>query len=451
VRIHLFLLFAVPAWMIGSCVLPGTTVRAQQVRARIPSNTAPLTDPAPMGGAYGTTAPNTLSNPYGASPVMGGSATNLTPLGTGGNSLAGVSLGQPVFDPYAASPGFQTQAPSIFGGPAPPPTTPPGFIGEPPLYAPPPSQTPSFGGGGFQSSPPALFPNGFSSQGGFVGGSGTFAGAPVQLISGPRIRHGWLTGGDGLDLQSHDTDLSLVLTYPNFLFSNQPLYVAPSFSLHLWDGPDSSGAAPPDPQPDLPSRAYSAFLDTLWRSDPNLFFGGEAGVRLGIFSDFDTMNSDSVRIMGQGLLRLRVTPTVTARGGVIYVNRNRIKLIPAGGILWQPNPQTRFDIYFPQPKLAQYMTTLGNQDVWWYIAGEYGGGSWTVQRAVVDASERVDVNDIRVILGLEWGPQEWFREGRRLGFIEAAWVTEREIVYADRVGDDVSLRDTFMLRAGFGY
>jgi hypothetical protein len=251
-------------------------------------------------------------------------------------------------------------------------------------------------------------------------------------------------------VQIHDTDVSLVLTYPNFLFSNQPLYVAPSFSLHLWDGPDTDSAPPPG-QPDLPSRAYSAFLDSLWRSDPNLFFGGEAGVRVGIFSDFDTLNSDSLRVMGQGLLRLRVTPTVTARGGVIYVNRNRIKMIPAGGILWQPNPQTRFDIYFPQPKLAQYLTTLGNQDVWWYVAGEYGGGSWTVNRATNDLSERVDINDIRVILGLEWGPQEWFREGRRLGFIEAAWVTEREIRYAQSVADNISLRDTFMLRAGFGY
>src|SRR5690606_28031484 len=170
VRIHLFLFFAVPAWLIGSFNLPGMTVCAQQVRARVPGNTAPVTDPAPAGGGFGTTPPNTFASPYGASPVMGGSATNMAPLGTGGNSMGGISLGQPVFDPYGATPGYQTQAPSIFGGPTPPPTTPPGYLGEPPLYSPPPSLPPSFGGG-YQSSPPALFPHGFGTQGGRGGGS----------------------------------------------------------------------------------------------------------------------------------------------------------------------------------------------------------------------------------------------------------------------------------------
>jgi hypothetical protein len=431
--------------LLVASLCPGES-RAQQVRARVPSNSgmqagAPASGPSPTG-----TAPAPFSNPYGGSPVMGGSSTQMAPLGSG-QSLAGVSLGQPVFDPYSASPGgsYQANPPSIFGGPSPPSTTPPGFYGEAPTYAPPSAVPPSFGGA-YPSSPPALFPNGFGpSQGGFLGSSGTIAGAPTQLIHGPRFRHTWLGGSD---LQSHDTDLSLVLTYPNFLFSNQPLYVAPSFALHLWDGPGPPQVAP---ETDLPSRAYSAYLDTLWRSDPNLFFGGEAGVRVGLFTDFDTLNSDSLRIMGQGLLRLRVTPTVTARGGVIYVNRNRIKLIPAGGILWQPNPQTRFDIYFPQPKLAQYLTTLGNQDLWWYVGAEYGGGSWTVKRAVDGQSDQVDINDIRLVLGLEWGPGEWFREGRRLGFLEAGWVTDRELLYARRVDDSTSLSDTFMLRAGIGY
>ena len=45
---------------------------------------------------------------------------------------------------------------------------------------------------------------------------------------------------------------------------------------------------------------------------------------------------------------------------------------------------------------------MGNQDLWWYVGGEYGGGAWTVEREG-DFSDRIDINDIRVMLGLEWG------------------------------------------------
>jgi hypothetical protein len=74
-----------------------------------------------------------------------------------------------------------------------------------------------------------------------------------------------------------------------------------------------------------------------------------------------------------------------------------------------------------------------------------------VKRALDDTTERVDINDIRVILGLEWGPPDWFREGRRLGFFEAGWVTDRELLYARDLDNRISISDTLMLRAGIGY
>ncbi len=43
-------------------------------------------------------------------------------------------------------------------------------------------------------------------------------------------------------------------------------------------------------------------------------------------------------------------------------------------------------------------------DTWWYVGGYYGGGSWTVKRAN-GAKESIDINDLRLVLGLEWGTQ----------------------------------------------
>ena len=377
-----------------------------------------------------------------------------------GAPVAGASsstLGAP-FDPYSSSFG-SAPAPPAFGGPtspsgvaappAPSATPPPGAVapypGSPPPapyanpYTPPAPYAQPYGGyaPGVApgTTPPALFPNGWSMN--------SWTGPGVQFLT-PRLRHTYVDGGGAADdLGIHDTDVSVAAAFPNFLYSNEPLYVVPSFSLHLWQGPQA-------PNGDLPASAYSAFLDTSWSTDPERPLGGEVGVRVGIFSDFNTFNTDSLRVMGQGLFRLRATPTTVLRGGVAYINRNRFKLFPAFGLLWTPNSQTRFDIFFPSPKLAQRLTTLGTQDVWWYVAGEYGGGAWTVERAG-GFSDRIDINDIRLILGLEWGQAALLQQGRRTAFVEAGWVTDREVVYVRTPAETSSLRDSFMIRAGWNY
>lgn len=349
----------------------------------------------------------------------------------------GVVLGEPDYDPYATPTRPSGGSSSLFGNWSNPYGAPADSYGA----APPPGR-PIYGNGG----PATLFPQGISYGGGSGGG---INGMPVRFLRGPRVRHSWIEGDDGREMDIHDSDISVVVTYPNFLFSNQPIYIAPSFSLHQWDNPQ-----PPDfpPTAVLPSKAYSAYLDTMFQTNTGMPIDAEIMGRVGIFTDFNTFTSDSLRVMGGGNVLLRLTPTTTLKAGALYTDRVNVKFIPTGGILWEPNPQTRFDIYFPRPKLASYLTTLGNQDVWWYLGGEYGGGSWTVKREIAPIfTDRFDYNDIRLLVGLEWGPAEWFREGRRLGFVEAGWVTDREGVYVVRPGDSFRLRDSFMLRAGIGY
>jgi hypothetical protein len=110
----------------------------------------------------------------------------------------------------------------------------------------------------------------------------------------------------------------------------------------------------------------------------------------------------------------------------------------------------RWDIYFPQPKLAHFMTTLGNTDVWWYLNAEYGGGSWTVERPAAGEDRRMDINDIRVGGGFEWTAGQ---TGVR-AYIEGAYVFNRELYYASSAPgtpQTQSLQDTFMVRGGFAY
>ncbi|MCC6508204.1 MAG: hypothetical protein IT423_03800 [Pirellulaceae bacterium] len=277
--------------------------------------------------------------------------------------------------------------------------------------------------------------------------AGTWGSGPqfIRFFQGPRFRHAFIYGDNDQDsLQINDSDLSLAFAVPNFLFSTQPLYILPSFSLHQWDGPNAPASA------DLPSKAYSAFLDSGWQTDPLRLLGAELGVRVGVFSDFNTFTSDSLRVQGRALARMRLTPTATLKGGVMYLDRNRVKLLPAGGVLWQPNPGTRFDLFFPEPKLAHYLNTVGTYDTWWYVGGYYGGGAWTVERAD-GTNDSIDINDIRLLIGMEWGRNDQLRDGRRIGFLEAGYVFNRELLYKNLPADNLDLDDSFVVRAGIGY
>ncbi len=271
----------------------------------------------------------------------------------------------------------------------------------------------------------------------------------IRLFQGPRFRHTWLPGTNGFSgkkpnsLESNDSDISLVFAVPNFLNSSRPLYIIPSYTQHAWDGPTAVGS-------DLPGSAFSGFLDSGWETNPLQTLGTELAVRVGVFSAFDAINTDSIRVQGKALGRLRLTPTATLRAGVFYLDRNKIKILPAGGILWVPNQDTRFDLFFPEPKLSHYVATLGNSDVWWYLTGYYGGGAWTIKQT--DGShDEIDINDIRLMLGLEFGKSDQIRQGFRLGFIEAGYAFNRELLYRVRSSGNLDLENSFVLRAGFAY
>ncbi len=255
------------------------------------------------------------------------------------------------------------------------------------------------------------------------------------------------------------------IAFPDFIHTGQPWFLSPGFEYQAWSGPFGTwtdGGGLDQLYPQLPPAVYSAFLDIGWRSCPDRAFGAELGGRIGVFSDFSGVDSDSIRPMGLALLRYNLTPTCAVKGGVSYINRADIKLLPALGVVWTPSPKCKWDIFFPQPKLASYLTTLGNQDLWWYLAGEYGGGVWTVDAAAPNLATAatndflptdrtlMDINDIRVMIGLELGPPVTSSVGQRGCFVEAGYVFNRTM-YLVVPAQEFSLNDTWMLRGGFAY
>nr|WP_276664242.1 hypothetical protein [Rhodopirellula baltica] len=377
------------------------------------STSAPYQGATYQGNGFATGFGGGTAVPYDAGSIYTGAPPTYPGTGMpyqGGTGYPGTAIPPPGLDPYPSA-AYPSGSPST-------------------LFP-----------GGFSGSPSSLFPGGFSSP---------EAVSAYRMLNGPRIRHTFIGGGDGAtDVGYNQTDASIGFAFPNFLFSTRPLFVVPSFSLYLFDGPSTPAAAPTRM---LPSNAYAASIDFGWQTDPNQIVGAELGVRVGAYTDFDTFNSDSIRVLGKGLASFRLTPTSTLKGGVYYLDRLDTKLLPAGGLLWQPNPYTRFDIFFPEPKMAKYWRTIGTRDVWWYLAGEYGGDSWTLSDTLLAPDgERVDINQINAMFGFEWGNSQLLRTGQRSGFIEAGISFDRELLYEQSVSGNTSLEEAFILRAGIGY
>ncbi len=423
---------ALPVNRFGVVVVAGMAVLVTAVTAiaqpAISFPRVPPTTNFPTGPAPGAVAPPPSFGavPSFSTPVTAAPGTAGPPIGT----INPGALGQPLpFDPY--SPNGPASAQFWSSPSAPPPALPNSVLPPNPNAAP----------YGSQWAPPvnqqpnALFPNGFGDpNAGYYDPYNA-----LRLVHDVRFRHTYIAdGSSGDDLGINDSEVSVSFAFPNFLTSGQPLFITPAFAIHCWDGPS-------DGIHNLPGSAYSAYLDLQFATDPNFTIGGEFGARVGVYSSFDTLITDSVRIQGLALGVARITPTLTAKLGVMYIDRNDIKLLPAGGLLWQPNPQLRVDIFFPQPRISQYVTTVGTYELWWYLTGEYGGGAWTVKPTDADPSQGIDINDFRASLGLEWSSPRGLN-----GFVEAGYVFKRRLVYTVPY-EEFDLADAWMVRAGLSF
>lgn len=238
----------------------------------------------------------------------------------------------------------------------------------------------------------------------------------------------------------NDLGLDGVFAVP-VLAVTTPVFITPGFTYHSWNGPASGNFRG---FPDLPPNAYDAYIDSSWHPQITSWFAADLDVRVGVYSDFSAVNSRSIRILGRGLGVFTLSQQWQVAAGVWYLDRLTVKVLPAGGVIWTPNQDTRFALLFPNPKLSQRLFTLGNTDVWGYLAGEYGGGKWTVRRAN-GASDVMELNDLRALAGFEW-----FALSGVKGNAEIGYVFDRHIIY--RSGTPrAHPGDTVLFRAGLTY
>jgi len=347
----------------------------------------------------------------------------------------------PTWDPYAP------QANQVFPVPGPSASTwaPSAISGQPgyPGYSPAaPGQSPFPPGG--QPLMPASYPP--------QQGPTAFQQAYQQslhVFQGVRGSWAYILGdGQGTRVGVNELDTTATFALPFFHDSpanlnHAPLLITPGFGLQLWQGPQTSSTM----LADLPGSTYDVFLDAAWNPQFTPLFGAELGTRVGIYTNWDVLVWQSWRIMGRAIGTLRLTPTMQGKAGIIYLDRNLVKLLPAVGVTWTPDADSRYDIFFPAPKASKRFVNTGRHSWWGYLSGEYGGGAWTFRRSTGQISP-FDYNDVRVALGAEFVP---VTQTGLTGNLEVGYVFARQLFYVDGPPQYQNLPSTIMFRLGLGY
>jgi len=296
------------------------------------------------------------------------------------------------------------------------------------------------------TAPPSLLPEDPYFQAGPPGAVGGTFTTMRRFLDKLRLDYVWMPGTAANEFGINDVDLSATFAIPVLYNTETPLLVTPGFAFHLWNGPAAPGV-------DMPPFAFDAYLDAAWNPQVTPWLGGEVSFRVGVFSDFKKVTEDSIRFPSKGLVVLTFSPSFKVKAGVVYLDRLPVKILPAGGIIWTPNPDVRFEILFPNPKISRRLTTWGNTEWWGYARGEYGGGQWTVNRFAGNVPagfanpDLVGYNDLRFAVGLEF-----IRLGGLTGLFEAGVAFERELRYRSQFPPTVFYPNTTMfLRAGLAY
>jgi len=249
----------------------------------------------------------------------------------------------------------------------------------------------------------------------------------------------WLPQLDNDSLGWGDLETGVVLGFP-FFRRDTPLLITPRFGVHYLDRPTV---------PDLPDKVYDSTIEFRHlRKFGEGPWAMDVAVTLGYYSDFKIDAGQAFRVTGYGIGVYESSPTTKWVFGVAYLNRAGTSVLPVGGVIFEPSSDVKWELIVPRPRVAWRLPggIPGSGDErWFYIAGEFGGGVWSIERPATKTLDLLTSRDYRVMLGYERKIIGGF--SRRF---EVGYVFGRELEFGSAT-PDVSLDDTLMVRAGFTY
>ena len=242
----------------------------------------------------------------------------------------------------------------------------------------------------------------------------------------------------GLGLLTLEKTITLGFPFPTV---ESPLLVTTGFAGTLTDAATGT---------DIPGELFEGYIQARWLRKVGKRLGVDLAVSPGWYSDFHNDSAQALRITGHGFGAWEATDNLRVVAGVIYLDRYDVTRLPAGGLLWTPADDRRFELIFPRPRLAWRILERPQASHWAYIAGEFGGNQWAVQSVAPPTTGQdqiMIIRDYRLMAG-------WERRPAGLGLsmkAELGWVTGRSVQYYLSDQDWFYPSDTFIARAGIWY
>ena len=241
-------------------------------------------------------------------------------------------------------------------------------------------------------------------------------------------------GTDGLGTDDAEVALSLAAPLPN---RRNPIIITPGITTQFLDGPSNT---------DLPARLYNPYLSLTWYPRFTSRLGAIVNITPSVFSDFEKWDSSAIRLPGRILLRYTLAQYEREFViGAVYLDRDDIPWLPAAGVIWTPNPYVTYELVIPRPRILFMINEQENHEDWAYVAGEFSGNSWSIQRVPSFQQDVVTFTDYRVIVGIER------RKNGGAGLrVEAGYVFGRSFEYQS-TGQQFDPTDSFMVRGSVAF
>jgi hypothetical protein len=236
-----------------------------------------------------------------------------------------------------------------------------------------------------------------------------------------------------------DVRTEVVTAIPFFTREN-PIIITPSYELHFLDSPAGF---------DLPERLNDIAIDFhVFRVFGNHWIADFA-VTPGLFADDHSLDSsDALRVNGRAVGVYAPTIDLKYALGVTYVDGGWSKIVPVAGVIYKPNDDVEYTLVFPTPKIAwrlPWSPIPGRDERWMYVAIDYGNSAWAFQQSN-GTQDVLSSRDYRLLLGFERKTV-----GGCSHRFEIGYVFNRDIKIASISGNDISMNDSLIVRAGISY
>jgi hypothetical protein len=217
---------------------------------------------------------------------------------------------------------------------------------------------------------------------------------------------------------------------------DSPLLIEPGTDFWVVDAPHFN----------LPPTVHDDYVEFHWLGKLNDRWGADLMVTPGWHSDYQNADgAQAFRLESHAVVVYTLSDDLKIAVGAAYWGRLNANVVPAGGVIWTPNADTRFELITPKPRIAYRVDCSPTYERWAYIAGEFGGGQWAIQQTGGVENE-LNYSDYRIMLGVEHKSLDLGLNG----FAEIGYVFGRQLQYQYLLPDQ-TLPTTMMVRVGVSY